>query len=323
MHQRPAGADIAIPRNRHCAAFDEVAHVICASPVVARKTHVVAAVERLKQGLAGQFVEVHLGQAQVRNVRRWNVGQVAQGADVEAVVLHPFGDGQDVAHGEMLRSQFAANPQHSRQFGDVALHRHKRDADFGPGEMPTLAHLTEAGQVFYDLRQFCAQTNVGVTLRRRAVNRHPQHIQPGVDELLGFFLGQHRAIGNHFHARAESLHLRNPVHRVLMKEWFADATEVNGRRRIKRAQAVEDAGKRFVRHAAQWLFPRVAETGDAVNIAGDGWLQIDLCQVGHRAVHAYTVAFRFQPHPGPRPQAVLGCHFGRHHQSSLLIHFSP
>ena len=67
MHQRPARTDISRPRNGHGPVFNEIAYVVRAAPIVARKADVAAAVECLDERALGFRIEVHFGRLSFGN----------------------------------------------------------------------------------------------------------------------------------------------------------------------------------------------------------------------------------------------------------------
>ena len=205
VHQRPAGTDIPRPRNGHGSAFDKVADIVCAAPIIARKADIASAVEGFRQRGLGILVEIHFGQAEFGQHGRRQIGNVAHGARVKTVFLH-FGCGRlDVAHGIIFCAEGMSHFDDLRQVVDVALHGNKCHADLRFGEMPAAAHFEKAAQVFKYQRKFRSQAHITKAFGGGSVQRNPEHIESGVDQFAGFFLGQDRAVGDEFNFHAQAL----------------------------------------------------------------------------------------------------------------------
>ena len=95
-----------------------------------------------------------------------------------------------------------------------------------------------------------------------------------------------------------------------MEERFTNAAKIDVGNRVKRFQASQDVLEGFFAHRPDGLIPGIAEAGDAVQVAGHGWFDVDLGQVRDRAMHADEIlafiqadfctrlsAHNLRPHP--------------------------
>ena len=219
--------------------------------------------------------------------------------------------------------------EHGRQVGDVAPHGYEGNAQLRLGRMPTdvavdeHAQSLEALQVGDDRGQLGPQAHVGVALRRRAVDGHPQQIQPGLDQRAAALFVQHGAVGDHLHPCAELLSLGHPLDSAAMDQRLADAAEIDRGHGVKPRQTIQDRVEGGLRHAAHGLVPVVAETGNALDVAGVGRLDVDFSQVVQWPVQAQAIGGLLDPQPGAGNQAQLGRHRRGQNQPALLVNLGP
>jgi hypothetical protein len=155
------------------------------------------------------------------------------------------------------------------------------------------AQLVEALHILEHERQLGTEVHVGVALRRGPVNRDPEHVQARLDQTAGAALAQQCAVGDQLNAGAELLDAPDHLDDARVRGRLADAAEEDRGRRRGGTQAVEDATEGRLAHAAHADIPAVAHAGAAGDVAAVGRLDVDLVQVGDRAVQAQLVA------PGP------------------------
>ena len=189
--------------------------------------------------------------------------------------------------------------------------------------MPALAHFIEAFEIGDDGGQFRADADIGVRFGGRAIQGNPQHIQACVNQFTRFLLGKSRAVGDEFNFNAKFLDAPNPFDGLGMEERFADAAEVHAGDGVHLFQAIEDAFERCIGHAANGLIPRIAEAGDAIEVAGHGRLDVDFGQLRDGTMHPHKVMAFVETDSGARIQPVLPGNFGRKDEASAFVHFGP
>ena len=206
--------------------------------------HAEATLERLKERVARHFVEIHLGQAELRHVLRV---EIADRIREEHFTLQTGGDGQDVTDREVYGAELADNLEHLWQVGNVASHGDEDHADLRFSALVTLAQRAETLHIGNDVGRFSAQAHIGVTLQRCTVDRNPQQVETSIDELATALFDQQRAVGDHLHVYAKLLDLRDPVNCTLVKRRLADTAKVDRRKRIDLLQTLQhgDGGFRL------------------------------------------------------------------------------
>src|SRR5512138_2087173 len=90
-----------------------------------------------------------------------------------------------------------------------------------------------------------------------------------------------------------------------MEERFSNPAKVNAGNRRECLKSRVDSLERLFGHPADRLLPSIAETGDAIQIACDGRLDIDFCQMRHRAVEFDKVMTFIQTDFCTRMQTIL------------------
>ena len=240
--------------------------------------------------------------------------------------MQVLGHRQDVAHREMAGAQPAGQFQHLGQIVDVALHGDECNPQFRLGhQFPGAggAHFAETRQVFNDGGQLRPQAHIRIAIRCGPVDGNPENVQSGVDQLPAALLIEQRAVGDHLHPGTQRLGLRHPLHGTPVEQRLADAAEIDRWDGVQRAQAVKNRLEGGVGHASQRLIPGVAETGHTVQVAAVGRLDVDLGQMGYRAVQPQTVGDIIDAHLRARRQTQPRGGFRRQHQPSLVIDSRP
>ena len=108
-----------------------------------------------------------------------------------------------------------------------------------------------------------------------------------------------------------------------MKKRLPDPPEIDRRPGIHLLQAFQYAGKGGILHTAKGLVPLVAETGDAVKVAGNRRLHINLGQLCEGTVKAKMVLPFVQPHLRSRFKPEALDHLSGQYQPPFRIDFRP
>ena len=135
---------------------------------------------------------------------------------------------------------------------------------------------------------------------------------------MGFFFGEDRAVCDELNFYAKFFDAPNPFDCFFVKKGFANPAKVDAGNWIHLLEPVEDAFKSFLGHVSDTLFPRVAEAGNAFEVAVNRWFDIDFREVCHGAVHADKIGAFVQTDFCARIQPVLAGNFGRKNEASVF-----
>ena len=256
-------------------------------------------------------------------MRGLQIGDVARNAVVEAVGLHVLRGRLEVADRKIFGAQSFSDLYNFGEVGNIAFHRHKGNANFRDRIMAGFPHFTQAFQVIQNSGKFGADADIGVRFGGRAIQGNPQHIQACVNQFTRFLLGKSRAVGDEFNFNAKFLDAPNPFDGLGMEERLANAAKINAGDGVHLFQAIDDAFERCIGHAANGLIPRIAEAGDAIEVAGHGRLDVDFGQLRDGTMHPHKVMAFVEANLRAGIQPVLPGNFGRKDEASAFVHFGP
>jgi prepilin-type N-terminal cleavage/methylation domain-containing protein len=216
------------------------------------------------------------------------------------------------------------NPQYQQvgQLRNVALHGDKGNAHLRHGIVAAAAQVAETHHILQNLRQRRAQSDVGKAFRRRAVERHPEHVELCRDQLAGQHFIEQRAVGDQLNARPQRFSLGDHRHDVPVRQRFPEAAKEHHGRRREGAQSLDDTRECGPAHAAERLRPHVAHAGDTVEIAAIRRFNVHLGQVGDGPAHAKSIEVIVNPDFCVWYQAITRCQLRRQREPPILFNAS-